>query len=191
MCLCDNIGLVALLLLGWELRASSITVLCVQAVMILSPLLFMPSLYSHSNSKNFYITCYIWYTLRLQTCSALSSAEMSVSSQHSSVLCPMCQFQSPTLALSLSHLRLVHRNVPRFSVRCGISGCTYTGKSFSAFYSHVYRKHYDVGVIQKRVATCPELSSRLREAVATPVTSVHSSFIGVEGPESQGKLPTS
>ena len=43
--------------LGWDLRASSITVLCVQAVMILSPLLFMPSLYSHSNSKNFYITC--------------------------------------------------------------------------------------------------------------------------------------
>ena len=57
MCLCDNIGLVALILLGWELRASSITVLCVQAVMILSPLLFMPSLYCHSNSKNFYITC--------------------------------------------------------------------------------------------------------------------------------------
>ena len=51
MCLCDNIGLVALLLLGWELRASSITVLCVQAVMILSPLLFMLSLYSHSNSN--------------------------------------------------------------------------------------------------------------------------------------------
>ena len=62
VCLCDNIGLVALLLLGWELRASSITVLCVQAVMILSPLLFMPSLYSHSNSKNFYITCI--YTVR-------------------------------------------------------------------------------------------------------------------------------
>ena len=57
MCLCDNIGLVALILLGWELRASSITVLCVQAVMILSPLLFMPSLYSHSNSNNFYTTC--------------------------------------------------------------------------------------------------------------------------------------
>ena len=59
MCLCDNIGLVALLLLGWELRASSITVLCVQAVMILSPLLFMPSLYSHSNSKNFTLLVYI------------------------------------------------------------------------------------------------------------------------------------
>ena len=58
VCLCDNIGLVALILLGWELRASSITVLCVQAVMILSPLLFMPSLYSHSISKNYYVTCY-------------------------------------------------------------------------------------------------------------------------------------
>ena len=53
MCLCDNIGLVALILLGWELRASYITELCVQAVMILSPL---PPLYSHSNLKNFYIT---------------------------------------------------------------------------------------------------------------------------------------
>ena len=51
---CDNIGLVALILLGWELRASYITVQCVQAFMILSPL---PSLYSHSNSKNFYTTC--------------------------------------------------------------------------------------------------------------------------------------
>ena len=59
MCLCDNIGPVALILLGWELRASYITVQCVQAVMILSPLLFMPSLYSHSNLKNFYITCTI------------------------------------------------------------------------------------------------------------------------------------
>ena len=48
---CDNIGLVSLILLGWELRASYITVLCVQAVMILSPLLLMPSLYSHL--KNF------------------------------------------------------------------------------------------------------------------------------------------
>ena len=38
----------ALILLGWELRASYITVLCVQAVLILPPLLFMPSLHSHS-----------------------------------------------------------------------------------------------------------------------------------------------
>ena len=44
--LCDNIGLVSLILLGWELRVSYITVLCLQGILILSPLLFMPSLYS-------------------------------------------------------------------------------------------------------------------------------------------------
>ena len=43
VCLCDNIGLVSLILLGWELRVSYITVLCVQGIPILSPL---PSLYS-------------------------------------------------------------------------------------------------------------------------------------------------
>ena len=46
VCPCDNIGLVSLILLGWELRVSYITVLCVQGNLILSPLLFMPSLYS-------------------------------------------------------------------------------------------------------------------------------------------------
>ena len=64
MCPCDNIGLVALILLGWELHASYITVLCVQAVMILSPLLFMPSLYSHSNLKNFYVQLQLHHSLR-------------------------------------------------------------------------------------------------------------------------------
>ena len=46
VCLCDNIGLVSLILLGWELHVSYITVVCVQGIPILSPLLFMPSLYS-------------------------------------------------------------------------------------------------------------------------------------------------
>ena len=63
---CDNIGLMSLILLGWELRASYITVLCVQAVMILSSLLFMPSLYSHSN---FYITCSLSFLITsIQQC---------------------------------------------------------------------------------------------------------------------------
>lgn len=65
-------------------------------------------------------------------------------------ICPMCQFESPTMALSLSHLRLLHGNEPRFSVQCGIGGCAYTGQSFSALYSHIYRRHPDCGVIQKR-----------------------------------------
>ena len=45
MFLCDNIGLVSLIFLGLELRVSYITVLCIQGNLILSPLLFMPSLH--------------------------------------------------------------------------------------------------------------------------------------------------
>ena len=65
-------------------------------------------------------------------------------------LCPMCHFQSPTIKLSLNHLRLVHGSDPRFSAQCGIDGCSYTGRTFSALYSHIYRTHPECGVIQKR-----------------------------------------
>ena len=40
------VRLVSLILLSWELHVSYITVLCVQGIPILSPLHFMPSLYS-------------------------------------------------------------------------------------------------------------------------------------------------
>lgn len=101
------------------------------------------------------------------------------------VLCPMCQFQSPTLALSLNHLRLVHGSDPRFSVRCGIGGCTYTGRSFSALYSHIYRKHSDVGVIQKSKVVVQEQSSVLSEET-TPGTSAQA-LASFDGSDSQGK----
>ena len=71
------------------------------------------------------------------------------SSSRSCFICPICQFESPTIALNLSHLRLLHGNEPRFSVQCGVGGCVYTGRSFSALYSHIYRHHPDCGVIQK------------------------------------------
>ena len=67
--------------------------------------------------------------------------------------CPMCSFESPTLALGLSHLRLVHGSDPRFCVQCGIDGCSYTGRSFSALYSHIYRKHKESGIIRQRGCT--------------------------------------
>ena len=58
-CNCDNIGLVSLILLGWELRVISpyyiYLLLSVQGIPILSLLIFMPSLYSHSNLKKFHI----------------------------------------------------------------------------------------------------------------------------------------
>ena len=52
VCLCDNIGLVSLILLGWELRVSYITVLCVQGIPILSPLLLCHPYIPHSINEN-------------------------------------------------------------------------------------------------------------------------------------------
>ena len=75
---------------------------------------------------------------------------MSTASHGHSVLCPMCNFQTPSVELCLNHLRLVHRNDPRFCARCGIGGCSYTGRSFSALYSHIYRRHPESGIIKRR-----------------------------------------
>ena len=53
-CRCDNIGLVSLILLGWELHV------LYHCIPILSLLIFMPSLYSHCNLKNVYIYLYMY-----------------------------------------------------------------------------------------------------------------------------------
>lgn len=63
----------------------------------------------------------------------------------------MCTFQAPSIALHLNYLRLVHGNDSQFRVQCGISGSSYMASSISAFYSHIYRKHSNSGVIQMRV----------------------------------------
>ena len=108
---------------------------------------------------------------------------MSVS-QPSSVFCPLCGFQSQTVAQSLSHLRLLHRNDPRFSVRCGVSGCSYVGKSFSALYTHVYRNHPGAGIIHKRSPNNRQ-SSVVSETESVPGTS------GTFSMDSQGMIITS
>ena len=72
--------------------------------------------------------------------------------QHTTFLnCPLCVFHAPNIRLVLSHLRLVHSSDPRFSVMCGIGGCSTTSKSFSALYQHIYKKHKDSGIIQPRI----------------------------------------
>ena len=70
--------------------------------------------------------------------------KMSDQEYRRGVLCPMCQFETPSLGLCLSHLRLVHGNDPRFCAPCGIQGCAYTGRSFSSLYSHIYRNHPEI-----------------------------------------------
>jgi hypothetical protein len=71
-------------------------------------------------------------------------------------VCPICAtFEASSLSYLLSHLRLVHSNDPRFKVTCGLDGCAYTACSFSALYSHVYRKHQSSGAILSRQQNTP------------------------------------
>ena len=79
--------------------------------------------------------------------------------------CPICAtFVAPSLPYLLSHLRLVHSHDPRFNVACGLNGCTYSARSFSALYSHIYRKHQASGAIQPR----QQRDSSLRECNLLP-----------------------
>ena len=55
--------------------------------------------------------------------------------------CAFCGFLSPSVALYVSHLRLVHSTDSTFHVLCNIAGCSLEFRSFSAFNSHVYRWH--------------------------------------------------
>ena len=68
----------------------------------------------------------------------------------SSKKCPLCNFDSPNVPLLLSHLRSVHSSDPNFLVTCGLSGCTVSSKSFSALYSHIYRHHHNIGIVNRR-----------------------------------------
>ena len=85
-------------------------------------------------------------------------------------VCPVCAtFEAPSLPFLLSHLRLVHSHDPRFSVTCGLDGCTYTSRSFSALYSHIYRKHRSCGAIQPRFQDEPFNSLQQQHTGSSPV----------------------
>lgn len=55
--------------------------------------------------------------------------------------CALCRFLSPSVALYVSHLRLVHSTDSTFHVSCNIAGCSQEFRSFSSFNSHIYRWH--------------------------------------------------
>ena len=55
--------------------------------------------------------------------------------------CPLCHYFCPSLALYISHLRLVHNGDPTFNVSCPIDCCQKAFCTFSAFNSHIYRDH--------------------------------------------------
>lgn len=79
----------------------------------------------------------------------------------SSIECPLCNFSAPTRNLWLSHLRTVHQEDEKFSIICGINGCSIRYDRCASFVSHVYRQHRDEIIIrQKNLAvSIPDLES--------------------------------
>ena len=57
------------------------------------------------------------------------------------VVCSLCNFRSPSLALWLSHLRQVHRSDPAVNITCPVSTCRAFYDKVNSFYSHMYRSH--------------------------------------------------
>ena len=55
--------------------------------------------------------------------------------------CSLCGFLTPDLKSHIGHLRLVHKNDPSFHIRCGLGGCSEQFTKFSAYNTHIYRKH--------------------------------------------------
>ena len=68
--------------------------------------------------------------------------------------CSLCGLETPSIAKLLSHLRLVHSHDPKFLVTCGLNGCATTSRSFSALYSHIYRRHPDIITRRKKYILC-------------------------------------
>ena len=87
------------------------------------------------------------------------------------IACSMCGYLSPTLKLSISHLRLVHHGDPGFDIMCGIGECVLRFRTFSAFNSHVYRVHRDaLGLV-----SC---SIPLQDNTVSPLDQIESSLLG-------------
>ena len=65
-------------------------------------------------------------------------------------------------------------NDPRFNVMCGLDGCSSTFRTFSAFYSHIYRRHRSSGIVtsekyafQRAVALPEQCSNQLEDGMDT------------------------
>ena len=97
--------------------------------------------------------------------------------------CHLCEYYCPSLRLFVSHLRLVHSQDPNFNIVCNIAQCTEVFRSFSAFSTHIYRKHRtSLGLEESHGLSEPAESSAmidlhavsLRSSTAVPVMAVAS-----------------
>lgn len=67
--------------------------------------------------------------------------------------CSLCGFLTPDLKSHIGHLRSVHKDDPSFYITCGLGRCCEQFTKFSAYNTHIYRKHRgEVGLSQKDIA---------------------------------------
>lgn len=77
-------------------------------------------------------------------------------------VCSLCGcFEYSTIPMLLSHLRIIHSSDPRFHVTCGVDGCSVTSRSFSALYSHIYRRH--PGIVKKRQSSLVHVEPQVQQ----------------------------
>ncbi|EEC00567.1 hypothetical protein IscW_ISCW024064, partial [Ixodes scapularis] len=58
--------------------------------------------------------------------------------------CPRCPYFSEQFTRVLTHIGVVHGGEDKFTVLCGINGCTNSYNQFASYKSHIYRCHRDV-----------------------------------------------
>ena len=94
----------------------------------------------------------LWRSRRIE----IQKKEMVAYSVQNQVRAPLysrssvlCSFECPSIAILLSHLRLVHSSDIRFLVCFGINSCAVTSRSFSSLYTHVYRHYPYAGIRQQ------------------------------------------
>ncbi|KAM7310696.1 uncharacterized protein ISCGN_007604 [Ixodes scapularis] len=58
--------------------------------------------------------------------------------------CPRCPYFSEQFTRVLTHIGVVHGGEDKFTVLCGINGCTNSYNQFVSYKSHIYRCHRDV-----------------------------------------------
>ena len=81
--------------------------------------------------------------------------------------CHHCEYVSPTLRLSISHLRLVHSKDPNFNISCGLGNCNERFLAFSAFNSRHHRMEMGLESVQPIVADTSYTSPPITHVLET------------------------
>ena len=100
-----------------------------------------------------------------------SGMSAAVSPRVSPYTCRFCSSLHATLREYVSHLRVIHAKDPKFNLMCVVGNCREVFRAFSAFSSHVYRRHRSVMGMGREA-----LESGMVEHLEAPATNVYSEF---------------